>query len=92
MVVEQALANVKDLGPVIPGCPLGFEKVDEVLGVWLIRADVLGRVNGIELHSEQILTGRERLPVDVGEDDQSIPFPQPDQSFMRVGEDRPTPN
>jgi hypothetical protein len=69
-----------------------LEKVSEVFGIRLVRADILGGVCSIELGAKQVLAGRERLPVDVGKDDESVPLLQPGQSFMRVSKGRSTPN
>ena len=76
MVVVQALRGVQNVGTVEPevGLEMG-EQVFEVPVGRLVRTDVLGGVDRVELHSELAVRSRDAGPVDVGQDDEpEVPF------------------
>ena len=88
--MEEALGRVQDAllrDPVVAGEVL--EHVPEVARVGLVRADVLGGVDGVELDPEPRVARRESRPVHVREDHEAVVLLEIAQGGGGVGEGGP---
>ena len=87
--MEQALSDVKQSAVDDAELARLFEQRLEVPISRLVGANVLCRQDLVEWDIQPPAARRERLPIDVGEDDQLEVFGQGDKSVVRVGKRRP---
>jgi len=89
VIVEQAFGDVHQaLTSNTKSLDL-FEQPIEMAALWLVRTDILGGDDRVELHAESRVTRGERGAIDVAEDDQFVSGCQSAQRLDRIGEGRP---
>ena len=92
MVVEQRLSDVDDLVAGHADVGQSVEHGVEVLKTRFVGAGVIGGDDHVELDTEPPIAARERCPVDVRHDDESVALLQSSQRQGGVGECGPRPN
>ncbi len=89
VVVVQRLGDVQQLVPFDAEAGDCSQQRVEVGRCRLVRTDVLGGDDGVELHAQTLVARGERLAIDVRQDDQREALVQPGQRVGGVGERRP---
>jgi len=90
MVVTQALRGVQDLRSANAEVGLHMlDQIGEIARIGLVGADVLGRVDRIEIDAELLVARREAHPIDIRENGELVMPLEVGECFGRIRKRRP---
>ncbi len=76
MIVKQAFGGVKDIALGQAQIAHMLQQVHEIAVIGLVRADIFGGVDRVELGAERSVAEAEASVIDVGQDDEFVEFLQ----------------